>query len=791
METEKATEGKKNSYKHGVLGDLVAPGLLRAVRAECRTALAFARKQTDIYTLQQSGDLTNLDGLGGAARARLPALRRLRDALYSRAFRGWLARVTGAGALSGTRTDMAVNVYTPGCHLLCHDDVIGSRRVSYILYLTDPERPWRREWGGALRLYPTTTVATTTTAGVDGEGGRDGGGGKEGGGEGGGEGAAHVVKIPSPDSSVSIPPAFNQLSFFAVQPGESFHDVEEVYAAAAEETGGEGKTGDGGNAAPDSDRVRMAISGWFHIPQPGEDGYVAGLEEQLARESSLAQLQGKATSVYDLPQSQVHFYADDGENGVDGAGDGANAEDNSDETRMLTEGDLDYLLKFIAPAYLTPDTLDALADRFADESCLRLDAFLAPRFADRLRRHVEQAEREALPQASADIERTTAWRVARPPHKHRFLYQHAPTHSSSSSSSSSSRGGSGSGGAAADVRQKNGEQGEAAQAEKNGGREQEQGMTPIQELLAELLPSAPFRKWLGLATREQLESCSVLARRFRRGHDYTLATGAGPDSRTRLELTLGITPTTGWGDDDDDADEEGEENEEEEEDEEEEGEEEDEGRQKQGKNRTKAADGRPGRAAAVAAAAAAAAAANGMGNHQLKAAHAEGSSSSSGGGGGDGSRRDKAVDSVGGYEMYMAGDDDDDGATPADPAVYKSSSSRRARRRASSSANDGKGTGDDNGDDGEDDDGEEDDDDDDDDDGVLFSLAAGWNRMSIVLRDQGALRFVKYVSRAAPGDRWDVTAEYGLRERDDDDDDNDNNDDSDGGSSDSSDDSDV
>ena len=99
---------------------------------------------------------------------------------------------------------MAINVYTPGCHLLCHDDVIGSRRVSYILYLTDPDRPWRAKWGGALCLYPTQTF-------IGGDDGRE-------------------TKVPSPDFSVSIPPAFNQLAFFAVQPGESFHNAEEVYA---------------------------------------------------------------------------------------------------------------------------------------------------------------------------------------------------------------------------------------------------------------------------------------------------------------------------------------------------------------------------------------------------------------------------------------------------------------------------------------------------------------------------------------------------------------------------------
>ena len=45
-----------------------------------------------------------------------------------------------------------------GCHLLCHDDVIGTRRVSYIVYLTDPDDPWVKEDGGALELYALDEV---------------------------------------------------------------------------------------------------------------------------------------------------------------------------------------------------------------------------------------------------------------------------------------------------------------------------------------------------------------------------------------------------------------------------------------------------------------------------------------------------------------------------------------------------------------------------------------------------------------------------------------------------------
>ncbi len=38
--------------------------------------------------------------------------------------------------------------HVQGGHLLCHDDVIGTRRVSYIVYLTDPDEKWTDADGG-------------------------------------------------------------------------------------------------------------------------------------------------------------------------------------------------------------------------------------------------------------------------------------------------------------------------------------------------------------------------------------------------------------------------------------------------------------------------------------------------------------------------------------------------------------------------------------------------------------------------------------------------------------------
>jgi prolyl 3-hydroxylase /prolyl 3,4-dihydroxylase len=53
-------------------------------------------------------------------------------------------------------------------------------------------------------------------------------------------------------------------------------------------------------------------------------------------------------------------------------------------------------------------------------------------------------------------------------------------------------------------------------------------------------------------------------------------------------------------------------------------------------------------------------------------------------------------------------------------------------------------------------------DDEDDDDGTLLTVQPGFNRLLLVLRDEGVMRFVKYVSAAAEGSRWDVCGEFDI-----------------------------
>ncbi|KAL8803635.1 MAG: hypothetical protein Q9182_003050 [Xanthomendoza sp. 2 TL-2023] len=604
-------------YKHGVIQSLVEPQLLRKVRAEIQENLSFTPKETDIYKIHQSGDLANLDGLDDSSLKLLPSLLTLRNVLYSPDFRFFLSTVTSSGPLSGKKTDMAINVYTTGCHLLCHDDVIGSRRVSYILYLTDPDKPWQPEWGGALRLYPTTIHKDQE--------------GKE-------------IKVPSPDHSVSISPDFNQLSFFAVQPGESYHDVEEVFAQPS-----------GAKADGDETRMRMAISGWYHIPQEGEEGYVEGLEESLAERSSLQQLQSSSDR-FETPSHIMRSYASSTCIVSDHTVSSGPTVKPPIEEAPLSEADLDFLLKYIAPVYLTPDTLDSVLETFGDECSICLEKFLSPKFSDALKTDIVKQEAQVLPLRTSEIESTTPWRVARPPYKHRFLYQQLSDSRSDTNSEN----------------------------------------LPLRQLLTELLPSEAFRKWLQLATGLSLSSHNLTTRRFRRGKDYTLATGYTKEE-SQLELIMAVTPTPGWIDTEDTADD------------------------------IVDVSKTPDHVAETAA-------------KERPPAEA----------------RSSEAPGVGGYIAYMAGDDaadkndeekSNDGVeVPLDMSTGahapKPSTEKRANKKPDPAVYKA--------------------DDEEEDNGVLFSMPPSWNTLGLVLRDQGVMRFVKYVSQEAKGDRWDILGEFGV-----------------------------
>ena len=145
-ETFASEYARSTPFKHVVIPNLFNAELLAKAKEEIIGQLSWTTKETDIYKVNQTGDLANMSGLDAEERERLGALMKVRDSLYSSEFRSLLDKITGCGKLSGTKTDMSTNLYTYRQHLLPHDDVIGTRRVSYILYLT--EDPWTDDLGG-------------------------------------------------------------------------------------------------------------------------------------------------------------------------------------------------------------------------------------------------------------------------------------------------------------------------------------------------------------------------------------------------------------------------------------------------------------------------------------------------------------------------------------------------------------------------------------------------------------------------------------------------------------------
>ncbi|KDN52854.1 hypothetical protein K437DRAFT_253794 [Tilletiaria anomala UBC 951] len=638
-------------YKHGVIPALLSDSLLREARKEIVEELRFAEKETDIYKVHQTGDLANLDGLPDEERDRLKHVLNVRNAIYSKQFRDWLQKVTGCGPLSAKKKDMSINDYRDGCHLLNHDDVISTRQLSYILYLPDPSVPWRSENGGALELYP-------------------------------------VLSPHLPDSvpTKSIPPAWNQYTFFTVQPGHSFHSVEEVVHPTAS---------------------RLSISGWFHRPQEGEEGYDAAQEEKQERmrkeHSSVESLLSKQAARPFIPYS----------------GQGEDASEGNDDMIVpgspLSQQDKAFLSYFLNPAYLQHKVQSQLFEQFGDDSHILLADFLKREFKDLLQKGLVELDRrdgfrwwEAPSEEDKDIreqcklrphgigtgkvggETGEDWKIQGPPHRHRFLSLCPSTPASPSASSLLPP------------------------------RNPALPVTPPQTaeallslLRSTLFPSPAFRHFLANIT--QLLPLAARApftvRRFRPGLDYTLA--RADEDEAVLHITLGLTPDV--------AD--------------------------SVELAAAAASGSKGKVRGMAAkrgklpgTAHSAVSAAPLSKKQLKDLRIRWESGE-----------------AGGWECFMAPHEGEE-----DPAVYRSGGSKKAEAETEGKDEDGADAEMADGDDEEEEIVEMEEDTDSDFDGVLLNLTPQFNALNVALRDEGVLHFVKYLSGSAGGSRWDVEGEWSV-----------------------------
>ena len=445
-------------FPHAVLDHLCEPAGLAAVRQEMVGELKAKYKESDLFKVYQTMDLGNLRLPEHKAVAdRMPMLSKLVAELYSEPFRSFVSGVTGCARLSGTKQDCSANIYMGGGHLLCHDDVIGTRAVSYIVYLTeddDATNPWTEQHGGALQLYDLREASR--------------------------KGA------PAFDPTVSILPKFNRMAFFAVAPGQSYHQVQEVFGS------------------PDDPgfRPRLSISGWFHW----EEGHVP-------------------PALADSSASRLHLQ----EGG--GAGDQAPfaplapqwpAEE--DALPTFTDEERRLLASFVSAEYLEEQCMRQVRDQFCNESSVELRDFLKDGAAEMARLAAAcDAERNAAIDAGGwdvravceDTRRAAqnGWDAVGPAHMQHYLRA---------------------GGAPAAPA----ESGEARTAE------------AMRRVLNELFSSDAFAKLLFGLTTLRPRAVRGECRRFRRGADYTVAYADAMCEDSRLDATLVFLPegadARGW-----------------------------------------------------------------------------------------------------------------------------------------------------------------------------------------------------------------------------------------------------
>lgn len=329
----------------------------------------------------------------------------------------------------------------------------------------------------------------------------------------------------------------------------------------------------------------------------------------------------------------------------------------ADPPAGLTPTHVSFLKDFLAPSYLTPQTLEKLSGQFVGASEIVLHNFLRPDLAEKIKVETMAADTAAFGDSKLipgqGVGEGDGWALQGPASKHRF----ASLVSDSVS-------------------------------------------TPaLRSVLAQLFPSEAWRAWLGVVSSLAPMGYRAEARRFRRGLDYTLANGEERSGDARLDVFLGLS----WW-----------------------------------------ADVPPG------------------------------------------SDEEDALIEHGGWECYLAAPDESE-----DPETFQSALAKRAaaadRTEAEQEAaeaeekeaeKDGEKTNGEGKEKEEDgpkitmgdvelefdpdqfSDGDFDSDSETGNDGPLLTQPVSFNRLLLVLRDPGVMRFVKYLSAAAPGSRWDVGGEW-------------------------------
>lgn len=375
-------------YKHARIENIFHVDFLTECKEQIKQNSKVNFKETDLFRVYQSVDFANLVPNSEDAQ-KMPAVMKLREVLYAQEWRSNMERLTQLppGTLSD-QVDCACNCHAPGCHLLCHDDVIGTRKISYILYLTEPD--WAPEEGGALELYDSYVS---------------------------GDGVASATALTDKDKvarrepescpSKTLLPLFNSMAFFVVEPGVSFHAVQEVL----------------GN------RPRLSVQGWYHaasVPENVEHATLNRLKEQqpaitIGTPSSLSDHnnnafaeQGGFTPLKDervqpLEQQRKQRAA------------------NADK---LLDSDRDYLALYVNETYLTKTSMEEIRERFEEDSSVQLRHFFRTSWNQQIKQAIEGHDNnddaeDSRPKVGEkgyyEWGASDEWKIVGPPHKQRYL----------------------------------------------------------------------------------------------------------------------------------------------------------------------------------------------------------------------------------------------------------------------------------------------------------------------------------------------------------------------------------
>lgn len=351
---------KAKPYPHAVLDPVFRDGFAEKVLHEVKHNLKAKFKESDLFRVYQSIDLANLSPDSDTSlKDKMPALMTLRESLYSSDWRHCMEQMCNLphGTLTD-QVDCAVNCHDKGCHLLCHDDVIGTRKVSYILYLTDPVPDWTDDDGGRLELYESITEVVT----VESESGVQ---------------TSVSTKVPGVTPVKTVLPKFNSLAFFVVEPGVSFHSVQEVFC----------------------DRPRLSIQGWYHAKQVPKDMEHASLNQlkSLAWQDSVEEF---------IPMAMMNS--------------------NQDEGDTLSKKDIEFLSRYINKTYLRSDYLKEISERFEEESSVQLRHFFNEEWESKISNYLKEDDAKCSlgrdgPVLDYSVGVSDDWVLVGPAHKQRYL----------------------------------------------------------------------------------------------------------------------------------------------------------------------------------------------------------------------------------------------------------------------------------------------------------------------------------------------------------------------------------